>query len=120
MKNLKIKIAVLLALLLMAFSSANKAQNTDDDTPIKVNTVLINVPVIASDKSGRNIAGLKKENFSIFQDGEKQTIEFFADTEAPMNVAILIDTSPSTKGVIGNIKRAAREFVEILGSEDRR
>lgn len=119
MPNLKTKIVILSVLLLFTFTNNSKAQDTDDDTPIKVNTVLINVPVIATDKSGRNIAGLKKENFSIFQDGEKQNIEFFADTETPMNVAIVIDTSGSTTSILGDIKDAAHDFIKIFGSEDK-
>ncbi|MBK9766395.1 MAG: hypothetical protein IPP63_04925 [Chloracidobacterium sp.] len=47
-----------------------------DDAPIRINTVLLNVPVVVSDKDGRNITGLKKEDFSVFQEGVKQTIEF--------------------------------------------
>ncbi len=119
---LKTKIPILLFLLLTALTGSSKAQNSQeekDDTPIKVNTVLLNVPVIVSDKDGRNIAGLKKEDFSVYQNGEKQTIEFFADTEAPMNVAIVIDTSSSTKNVIGNITGAARNFIELFDSEDK-
>lgn len=118
MKNLKTKIVILSVLLSSVLTANTKAQNTDD-APIKVNTVLLNIPVIAGDKNGRNIAGLKKEDFTIIQDGEKQNIEFFADAEAPMNVAIIIDTSGSTTNVLGDIKDAAHDFVKILGSEDR-
>ena len=89
-----------------------------DDQPIKVNTVLVNIPVIASDRLGRYVAGLKKENFSIIQDGKKQEIEFFADEKAPMNVAILIDTSGSTRPFLDNIKSAAKDFVKIFRPED--
>ena len=118
MANLKTKIVVLSVLLLFTFTNNSKAQDTDD-TPIKVDTIFVNIPVIASDGKGRNIAGLKKENFSIFQDGEKQTIDFFADEEAPMNVAIIIDTSGSTTNVLGDIKDAARAFITIFSSEDK-
>jgi VWFA-related protein len=81
--------------------------------------VLLNVPVIVSDRNGRNIAGLKKEDFLVFQNGERQTVEFFADTEVPMNIAIIIDTSGSTTSVLGSIKKAAIQFLSTLRSEDR-
>ncbi len=115
MPNLKIKISLPLALFLLASSGGIKAQITDD-TPIKVNTVLLNIPVIAT---GNNANGLKKENFLIYQDGERQTVEFFADQGTPLNVAILIDTSGSTRKVIREIKDAARGFVKNFRPEDR-
>ena len=119
MKNLKIESVILLICLLAVFVIIGKGQVPDDDTPIKVSTYLVNIPVTASDRNGRNISGLKKENFSIFQDGIKQEIAYFADEEAPMNVAILIDTSGSTMNVLGDIKEAAYEFVKLFRLEDK-
>ena len=119
MRSLRIKFLTLSVLLLVVCVGSGKAQEAADDTPIKVNTVLLNVPVVVSDKDGRRIAGLKKEDFSILQAGEKQAIEFFEDAEAPMNVAILIDTSGSTTGILSSIKKAARFFLLNLNSEDK-
>jgi Ca-activated chloride channel family protein len=113
----------LLILLLCSFLfiTVIKAQNTDDDdnTPIKVDTLLLTMPLTVSDKDGRNVAGLKKENFSIFENGLEQDIEYFFNEEAPMNVAILIDTSASTKDVLDRIQKAARDFVKIFRPEDK-
>ncbi len=116
MKYLKLISAVLFALTI--FVSAAIAQTFDKDEPIKINTVLVNIPVIASDRQGRYVAGLKKENFTLTQDGERQEIEFFADEKAPMNVVILIDVSGSTVPFLGDIKSAARDFVKIFRPED--
>lgn len=89
-----------------------------DTTPLKVETLLFTIPLTVSDQNGRNFPGLKRENFSIYQDGEEQAIEFFLNEEAPMNVAILLDTSYSTKKVLDNIQDAAQDFVKILRPED--
>ncbi len=118
MKPLNFKIGILLIFLLSFFNLDTKAQDKDD-IPIKVNTLLVNVPVIVSDRGGRYISGLKKENFFIIQDEVEQKVEFFADEEAPMNVLILIDNSPSTTTVLGNIINAARNFVKIFRPEDK-
>jgi len=109
----------LLLLCSIFLISVVKAQDTDDDAPIKVDTLLLTMPVTVSDGSGRNIAGLKKDNFSIFQDGERQDIEYFFNEEAPMNVALLIDTSASTKQALDKIQKAARDFVRVLRPEDK-
>lgn len=116
MTNLYFKtIALLLLVILIDFVGAQDLS----DTPIKVNTLLLNIPVTVSDKNGRYVAGLKKEDFSIYQNGEKQQIEYFLDDEAPMNIAVLLDTSPSTRNVLGDIQKAARDFIKIFRPEDK-
>lgn len=119
MSYLKTQTLILLLLSLVTLTSSSKAQNTDDEQLIKINTFLVNIPVIASERNGRYVSGLKKENFSIIQDGVKLDIDFFADEQAPMNVAILIDTSASTKPLIKNIESAASDFVNIFRPEDK-
>jgi len=103
--------------LVLAFNSF--AQEKPDDEVIKVDTNLVTVPVIVSDRQNRYISGLKAENFTVLKDGQKQTIEYFAAEESPINVAILLDTSYSTKDVLDNIQKAARDFVKILRPEDK-
>ncbi|MGI9035414.1 MAG: VWA domain-containing protein [Pyrinomonadaceae bacterium] len=116
----QLKITTLILLFLLAAANFTRAQqNTADDAPIKIDTLLFTIPLTVSDKNGRAVSGLKKENFSITQDGEPQRIEFFFNEEAPMNVAILIDTSGSTKPVLDKIQKAARDFIKILRPEDK-
>jgi len=111
----------LLLLLMSLFILTNviKAQDEKDDAPIKVDTLLLTTPLVVKDAKGRYVTGLKKENFSIFQNREEQDIEFFFGEESPMNVAILIDTSVSTKDVLDKIQKAARDFVKVLRPEDK-
>lgn len=96
-----------------------KAQDEDDDKPIKVDTLLLTTPLVVRDNKGRYVAGLKKENFSVFQNRQKQEIEFFFGEESPMNVAILLDTSASTKEVLDKIQQAARDFLKVFRPEDK-
>lgn len=110
---------LLLFLCLILLTNFAAAQDTDDDTPIKVDTLLLTMPLTVNDNRGRNIAGLKRENFSIFQNGEEQEIDYFFNEETPMNVAILIDASASTKKVLDKIQKAARDFVKVLRPEDK-
>jgi VWFA-related protein len=112
----KLKI-LLLTIIIGTFVWTNFAQNNDD--VIKIDTALVNLPVIVSDRDGRYISGLKQEDFSVFQDGEKQKIEIFASEESPINVAILLDTSRSTQDVLGKIRKAAKEFIKNMRPEDK-
>lgn len=115
----QIKLSFLCFLCVLIFANFAAAQNTDDKETLKIDTVLINVPVIVGDKDGRNVSGLKREDFAIFQDGKKQPIEFFADEDAPMNVAILIDSSYSTSKILDDIKASAIDFIKIFRADDK-
>lgn len=85
----------------------------------KNSNTLISVPVSVSDRDGRYISGLKKEDFTVFQDGVKQNISFFATYDEPLNIALLLDTSGSTQGeALLRIKEAANDFVELLKPND--
>lgn len=117
MKMKKRLLLLLLSLLLLA--NVLKAQDENDDPPIKVDTLLLTTPLVVKDGKGHYITGLKKENFSISENREEQSIAFFFGEESPMNVAILLDTSGSTKEVLGKIQKAARDFVKVLRPEDK-
>lgn len=81
---------------------------------------MISLPVSVSDREGRYIPGLKKEDFTIYQDGVKQNITFFATYDEPLNIALLLDTSGSTQGeALTKIKDAAKDFVELLNENDK-
>src|SRR5262245_13476940 len=105
------------AMCVIAASAQNQRQ--DPDQTFKIDTTLVSVPVIVSDRQGRYIAGLKASDFRLYEDRVKQQIAFFADTEEPINVALLLDTSKSTSWVLDDIKKAAKDFVKQLRSQDR-
>ena len=91
---------------------------SEDDT-IRVETRLVNVPVVVSDRNGRYVSNLTQKDFTVFQDGQQMSIEFFAATDEPISVALLIDTSQSTRPVLDDIKDSARSFIKLLNPKDR-
>ncbi len=94
------------------------AQDKSEDV-IRVDTSLVNIPVIVSDRDNRYIPGLAQSNFRVFQDGAEQKIEVFSNENAPMNIVLALDTSRSTTDVLGKIKKAAKEFIRTLDAYDR-
>jgi len=61
-------LAVFLALPICASLVSTLAQERQTDTPIKVQTTLVSVPVIVSDHQGRYVSGLKAADFKLYQD----------------------------------------------------
>jgi VWFA-related protein len=62
---------------------------------------------------------LEKEDFRILQEGKEQKISFFATEDEPVSVALLIDTSASTRAVLTEIREAANDFVALLNRGDK-
>lgn len=94
------------------------AQDPQQQT-IKIPTTLVTVPVIVTDRFGRFITGLDRGDFNVREDGVAQKLEDFSSTEAPFNVALLIDTSRSTQNKLSHIRKAALAFIKQLQPNDR-
>jgi VWFA-related protein len=98
--------------------SQTEPAQTEFET-LKIDTNLVTVPVIASSRGGSYISDLRKEEFSLSEDGVAQQIAFLATVNAPFHLVLLLDTSASTEEKIGLIQRAAIAFVEQLSSADK-
>jgi Ca-activated chloride channel homolog len=107
-----------LALVVSVGSLSAFAQEKQSDA-IKVQTTLVSVPVIVSDRQGRYISDLKLQDFKLYQDRTEQSITVFDATEEPLNIALLLDTSGSTEQVLGDIKKHAVNFLKELRPQDR-
>ncbi|HEY3025313.1 MAG TPA: VWA domain-containing protein [Pyrinomonadaceae bacterium] len=86
---------------------------------IRVNTALVSVPVSVLDRQGRFVSNLKREDFSVFENGIEQPIAYFEPAEKPFTVALILDTSPSTHFHLWEIKEAAIAFASQLRPQDR-
>jgi Mg-chelatase subunit ChlD len=93
--------------------------NPQDLETVKVNTNLVTVPVIANDREGEYVPDLHKEDFTVFEDGVKQELSFFATIDEPFHVVLMIDTSGSTQFKLKQIQHAATEFIGELQPADR-
>lgn len=111
--------ALLGTLFLYIFGAVPMPAQTTADDVIRVDTALVNIPVIVSDRENRYIPGLAVTDFKVFQDGTEQKIDVFNNEEAPMNIVLALDTSRSTELVLKSIKKAAKEFIKVLAPGDR-
>ncbi len=89
------------------------AQRNQQTVPtLKVTTQVVNVYSIVREKKGRLISDLKKEDFELFEDGARQQIRYFSrETDTPLTMGILIDTSPSQVRVLGIEQEEAKRFL---------
>lgn len=111
-------IFALFLLMFLILPGRVKAQNAGFETNRETSKSFVSVPVTVSDRENHYIPGLKKEDFTIYQDGVKQKTIFFSAYNEPLKIVLLLDTSKSTRKVIGKIKDAAKEFVDSLRKND--
>jgi VWFA-related protein len=82
-----------------------------------VDMVPLTVTVTGTD--GKYVRNLTGNNFSIFEDGIEQPVTFFAHTDVPVDVALVIDTSASMRDDLPIVQAAATGLVRALAPTDR-
>jgi len=100
-------------------TNPGQTQEVDEGDVVRVETQLVSVPAVVTDVNGHPVSGLSQKNFQIYEDGKPQTITNFGTADAPFEIALLLDTSGSTREDIGLIRQAAVSFVEMLRPGDR-
>jgi VWFA-related protein len=72
------------------------------------------------DKHGKIIANLNKDNFALDEDGRPQTIAYFArESDLPLTLGLLVDTSMSQRGVLDQERSASYDFLDHMVREDK-
>jgi len=99
--------------------SGGQQQQSGQDEVVKLESTLVSIPLLVSDRSGRYIPQLRANDFLLYEDGVQQKIESFGSEEVPFNVVLLLDVSPSVSGSIKDIQDAAIAFVRQLRDQDR-
>src|SRR5262245_3828651 len=88
---------------------------------LRVKVSLVTVGVRVTESNGRSVLGLTAKDFTIFDDGIRQNIEFFSSEEQPMTLGIVLDRSSSMsyKAKFDRAKEAALSLVRSMhdGSE---
>ncbi len=99
---------------LQFLSKVEAAEDTPtDNKAIAIDVDLVNVPFSALDKKGNPIKDLRQDEIKIFEDNEPQRITNFShDPDAPLAIALLIDTSTSSRSKFKVEQEAAIDFFQ--------
>ena len=99
-------------------SAINPNGETIEGDVLRFDTSLVMVPVSVMDRYGRYVPLLKRDQFRLMENGVEQKIAYFATTDSPFSVVLLIDTSGSTEFRLEDIQKAAINFVDKLKPTD--
>jgi VWFA-related protein len=116
-------VAAFVLLAFVAAPAANGQQNpppAQSTTTLKISTEVVNVLAIVKDKHGTLIPNLTKNDFSLEEDGKPQDIRYFSrETDTPLTMGILIDTSGSEERMLPLEQEQADAFInQVLRPKD--
>jgi VWFA-related protein len=103
-------------------ASANNAQTHKDDseTTLSVQVNVVNVFATVRDKKGKVVGDLTKDDLTLSEDGRPQDIHYFTqDTNLPLTLGLLVDTSLSQRRVLDQERNASRTFLDQMVREDK-
>src|SRR5580765_8012054 len=98
-----------------ATQQASTATDTKQPSTLSVTVKVVNVPATVRDKHGQIISNLAKEDFVLEEDGRQQTVRYFAhDTDLPLTLGLLVDTSMSQRRVLEQERHASYSFLDQM------
>jgi len=86
--------------------------------PVLVNVDIVLVPVTVVEATNQPVTNLEKQNFELYEDGERQTLRYFSTEDSPISVGVLLDLSSSMKDKIDTARQALHQFFENSNPED--
>ena len=89
-----------------------------EQTTIKVDVNLVTFPATVTDGDGRYVGSLRREHFTLLEDGAPQAISLFHNEIVPVSVGIVIDTSGSMVDKIDQAADALVHFVNTIQPDD--
>jgi Ca-activated chloride channel homolog len=114
----------LAAFSLDPFPAHARAEGTSAQVPgspgpaFRTGIELVSLNVTVIDTSGRYVTDLQSQDFSVFEDGAKQDVTFFSQTNLPIALALLLDTSASMESKMRTVQEAASGFASRLRPQD--
>jgi VWFA-related protein len=93
---------------------------SQDQPTFSADVNVVSIFATVRDKDGRIVKDLTAEDFVLMEDGVPQKIRYFSrETDLPLTIGLLVDTSRSQTGVLQQERRASRTFLERVLRPDR-
>lgn len=113
------------AVLALLGAAASRAQNSapgPEDATFSTNVKVVNVLATVRDKRGMLRNDLARDDFSILENGHPQDVKYFSrESDLPLTVGLLVDTSMSQEHVVQDERGASFRFLDqVLRRRDDR
>ncbi len=108
--------------LLMATPPTAECQSLQSSNPdeyqISVNVGFVLLPVVVTNRKGKEVSGLGENDFHVYEDGRLQQISFFEPEDVPVRVGLIIDNSGSMRSKRPEVTAAAEQFAKSSNPDD--
>jgi VWFA-related protein len=94
-------------------------KKSEDQDAVKLDATLIQVPIIAADRTGRFVVDLSRDDFTLLDDGKRQEISLFSAVKQPFNAVLILDTSNSAEDRLGAMQETALTFAREVSAGDK-
>lgn len=95
-------------------------QNAQSSPNFSTDVNVVSVLATVRDKQGKVVRDLTKEDFQLEEDGRLQVIRYFSQqSDLPLTLGLLVDTSPSERRMLGAEKQASYTFLKQVLRPDK-
>jgi len=113
------RLSKLLAFPILLLSSAGVLPSQDPlPLPITVNVDLVVLHATVKDRRGALVSDLRGQDFEIYEEGVRQTIQLFRHEDIPVTVGLVVDHSGSMRPKMADVTAAAKTFIEASSPKD--
>ena len=106
----------MLPIVLIAARLTGEPQDDSFSISIDVNLVVLHASV--HDRQGHDVVNLRQQDFTLYEDGVRQTIRMFRREDAPVTVGLVVDHSSSMGPKLDDVSVAAKLFAQSSNPKD--
>jgi Ca-activated chloride channel family protein len=94
------------------------AQDVRRGSAFRTDIGMILVPVNVTDHDGKTLTGLRRENFTVFDEQSPQPIVSFSNEDSPVSVGLVLDVSGSMRNTLNDFKEVIHGLLDAANPED--
>lgn len=113
-----IRIALTLGLCLGSLAGSASSPVAQEPSFRSGSSELVVLPTIVTDKQGRYVADLSREQFTVFDNGRRVAIDLFTTEDTPVTVGLIVDGSSSMRMKLGEVFAASLAFARLSNPND--
>lgn len=107
-----------LALLAGVACAAERGPLPPAGSTIRIESAVVLVPVLVTDRANRPVLNLPRESFRVFEDKAEQTLLYFGVEEQPVSFGVVFDVSSSMKKAAGEAQQALSALMDGANTQD--
>ena len=115
---LRAAFVIIFCLIMIPVAAVAQQAGGNVRQPLQVTTDMVQISVSVLAAGGDFVSGLERKNFRVLDGGLEQPLIFFAPTDAPAQILLMVETSPAVYLIQSQHIAAAYALLDGLGPDD--